>query len=288
MKLLKKTFILIISVASVFILFACNLFSKKERFVDSELYDFSKPTVIKLPEALDEISGIAYYPKDTSVFAIVDEDGLLYKIPIKNPQAAKAWRFDKQRDYEDVVLVDSTFYILVSNGDIETVHFAGDSIYKEKSNFSDNSKKTNEFESLYYNRDSGNLVMVCKSCDEDSKKTYSSFSYNFNSKSYENYIVFDAMPVAQKLGLDKVHMKASAAAINPVTEDLYVLSSLNHCIAVLSKRGLFKQLYKLDPGIYKQPEGITFTPQGDLIISNEQAETGFAELLVMKNKRKGR
>src|SRR6476646_2868851 len=36
-------------------------------------YDLSKPFIIKLPPMLDEISGLSYYAKDKSVFAIVDE-----------------------------------------------------------------------------------------------------------------------------------------------------------------------------------------------------------------------
>jgi len=290
MKAFKNAAILFTSIVTAFVLPGCGMFEGKKRFADSQQYDFSKPLVIKLPEALDEISGIAYYPKDTSVFAIIDEDGILFKIPIKNPGAAKQWRFDKRRDYEDLVLIDSTFYVLVSNGDIETIHFKGDSIYTEKSDFSTRSKKENEFESLYYNKDSGNLVIVCKSCEDDNKKTFSSYSYNFRDsvRSYNPYIIFDALPLAEKFGVEKFRAKPSAAAINPVTEDLYILSSINHFIAVLSKKGDFKELYKLDPALYKQAEGLAFTPQGDMIISNEQAEIGFGELLILKNKSKGR
>jgi len=43
-------------------------------------YDLMNPFVIKMPADLAEISGIVYYPKDTSVFAIEDEDGFFYKI----------------------------------------------------------------------------------------------------------------------------------------------------------------------------------------------------------------
>src|SRR6476620_3467463 len=109
---------------SVFLNTSCNL-SKKEKFPDSDMYALSSPKVLELPEELDEISGIAYYPKDTSVFAIIDEDGILYKIPLKNPHAVREWKFDKKRDFEDVVLIDSIFYVLVSNGDVESIRFAG-------------------------------------------------------------------------------------------------------------------------------------------------------------------
>ncbi|MEP7163757.1 MAG: SdiA-regulated domain-containing protein [Ferruginibacter sp.] len=289
MALLKNAFSLFVIIAFEFALYGCNIFGGKDRFADSEMYDFSKPRVINLPEALDEISGIAYYPKDTSVFAIVDEDGMLYKIPIMHPTATRQWRFDKRRDYEDIVLHDSTFYVLVSNGDIETIHFRGDSVVSEKADFSTRSKKANEFESLYYNNDSSKLIIVCKECEDDTKKTFSLFSYNIHgTNDYAPYMTIDAVPIAQKMGVEKMHIKASAAAINPVTEDLYILSSINHIMIVLSQKGLFRQLYKLDPGIYKQAEGLAFTPQGDMIISNEYAETGFATLLILKNKLKGR
>src|SRR5258706_124101 len=85
----------------------------------SREYDLDHPTIINLPHQLDEISGLSFYPKDTSLFSIVDEDGILYKIYLNRKYAVESWRFDKKRDFEDVVLRDSTFYVLVSNGDIE-------------------------------------------------------------------------------------------------------------------------------------------------------------------------
>ncbi len=43
----------------------------------------------------------------------------------------------------------------------------------------------------------------------------------------------------------------------------------------------------LDPIIFKQPEGITFTPWGDLLISNEAVDKyGNATLLIFKPKKK--
>jgi hypothetical protein len=36
-------------------------------------YDLEKPYILRLGDALTEISGISFYAKDTSVFAISDE-----------------------------------------------------------------------------------------------------------------------------------------------------------------------------------------------------------------------
>src|SRR4051812_33705925 len=98
----------------IFALFACKTGGKSVQPADSSMYDLAHPAIMKLPEALAEISGVAYYSKDTSVFAIEDEAGLLYKISLTKKDAIQKWKFDKKRDYEDVVLHDSIFYVLVS------------------------------------------------------------------------------------------------------------------------------------------------------------------------------
>ena len=82
-------------------------------------------------------------------------------------------------------------------------------------------------------------------------------------------------------------LKPSAIAINPVTNEFYILASVNKLLVVTDRQGKFKALYELDPAIYKQPEGIAFTPWGDMLISNESHETGLATILIIKNKQKG-
>ena len=332
---------------------------QKNKFPDTEMYDLSNPTIINLPAALDEISGISYYSKDTSVFAEIDEDGILFKVPVTHPADFKQWRFDTKKDFEDIVLSDSVFYLLVSNGDIETVKFKGDSLYTTKSNFYTESveeikdeikakeqeksknnsgkkgkkekkekkengeksgdelkdkpekekkdktltetpeekkerhlekkeKKLNEFEGLF-KTDSGTIVLVCKSCESDDKKRLSLYTFNYkdSAKSYTKLMSFDLAPIVEKLGDENIKIKPSAAAINPITKDLYILNSTGlQFLMIFSPEGKFKEVFKLDPVIYKQPEGLTFTPAGDLIISNESHKEGSGQLLIMKNKKK--
>ena len=267
---------------------ACNAEKNKIPSNPDSRYDLLNPYLIKLPDELAEISGIAYYPKDTAVFAIEDEDGVFYKISLKRNEIKK-WRFDKKHDFEDVVLHDSIFYVLISNGDIEWLQFGNaDSIITGKYEFPDAGKKRNEFESLYYDDSLRQLVLLCKDCEDDSKKTVSAWGYSIDSGLYTpSVITIDVQPVSQKLGEQKMKLKPSATAINPVTNELYILSSINHLLIVTDRAGKFKEVFELDPAIYKQAEGIAFTPAGDMIISNESHETGLANILVIKNKKKG-
>lgn len=266
---------------------SCDGLVSKTKYVNTDRYDFANPKVLKLPQVFDEISGIAYYPKDTSVFAIIDEEGLLLKISLTNPKIYQKWTFDKKRDYEDMVLIDSTFYVLASDGDIITINFVGDSLVTDHKKFKEFSDASNEFEILYDNKDSGNIVIVCKDCDNEKKSQVNSYSYSYKTPAspYADYISFNTKPINDKKGKEN-HLRASAAAINPVTNEVYMISSIQKMIVIFSKDGRFINYYDLDPGIYKQPEGMAFTPEGDLIISNEFADEGTANLLIMKNKLK--
>lgn len=278
------------------VLFSCdnNISSKnglvpKEgdaaKFKDSELYNFSQPYLINLPPELDEISGIAYYAKDTSVFAIVDEEALLYKISLNNPDHIQQWAYGKPNDYEDILLKDSTFYVLVSNGNIRMVQFNGNNITTRKFSFIPGSKKKeNEFESMYL--DSGNIIILCKDCDGDKKRKTSRFSFDMATGQYHQIDSINNLKIAGLIGEEKVALRASGAAINPVNNELYVISAINNAIYIFDAQGNPKELYELNPKLYKQPEGITFTPEGDLIISNEIYLEGNPTLLVLKNKKK--
>ena len=264
--------------------FSCNTNAQKEKFENTETFDFVSPKIINLPQALDEISGIAYYPKDTSIFAIIDEDGLLFKVSLNRPDEVKEWRFDKQRDFEDIVFLDSTFYVMVSNGDLDKITFDGDKIAVAKVDFPNASKKVNEFESMYFSADSNRLIMLCKQCEDDKKSTLSSYYFSDSAHQFVNYQTMETEPLFQKIGSKKEKIKPSAASINPLTKELYVLCSVNKIIYIQDPQGKIKDVIKLDPKIYKQPEGMAFTPEGDLIISNEVYLEGYGTLLLLKNK----
>ena len=51
---------------------------------------------------------------------------------------------------------------------------------------------------------------------------------------------------------------------------------------VADKNGVPEKVYRINPKLYKQPEGLTFTPEGHLIISNESADIGAANILIFK------
>lgn len=253
---------------------------------DSSRYDLDNPVKIKLPGSLDEISGIVFYPKDSSLFAIKDEAGILYKIFLTKKNMIAEWRFDKKRDFEDLVVHDSVFYVLISNGDIETIQFsAGETIQTTLTTFPEGMK--NEFESMYYDDSLQLLILVCKDCNKEANEPVNVWGYNITTKEYARMdSVISILPVTQDDKGKEIKLRPSAAAINPVTNELYVLASINKLLIVTDRTGKLITTYELDPDIYPQPEGMAFTPWGDLIITNEMVENVSANILIMKNKKR--
>ncbi len=275
--------LLLLAITAVFT--ACGGARKKSNLPTPAEYNLNEPEVSKLPDKLNEISGLAYYPKDSGLFAVIDEAGVLYKLFRKKKVEVQNWKFAKSGDYEDIVLLDSSFYVMKSKGDIVVFNFqTPDSIKSEEFNIPIEGQ--NEFEILYYDESIKKLVMICKNCEADDKTIVSSWFFDPQTKSFsQGFLTLDAPAILSQLEGDEKKFKPSAAAINPVTGDLYIISSINKCLVIADRDGKVKKVYPLDPKVYKQPEGITFSPSGDMYISNETAGEGLPNLLFFKYKK---
>lgn len=267
---------------------ACSV-NQADTYLSPKEYDLNKPSVLYLNDALLEISGVFFYPKDSSVFAISDENGFLYKIHLAKNYTTQRWYFDKNLDYEDVFYKDNIFYVLESNGNIHALKFSekGDTITTQTTVFDPSGKRKDEFESLYYDPQKESFIMICKNCENDKKNEVSAWAYNADTGTFTPSVFkIHTDLIANKLKIKKLKFEPSAAAINPLTGDLWILSSVNELLVITDRNGNCKEAYSLNPSIFTQPEGISFTPSGDLIISNEAGNKyNQASLLIFKRKK---
>jgi uncharacterized protein YjiK len=282
--------LILVLLAFIFVYMLPGCRSSQHRIsLPAQEYDLNYPAKLNLVEALGEISGISFYPKDSSVFAISDESGYLYKIHLNKRFITEQWRFDKKRDYEDVVQHDSSFYVLESNGNIEKLNFAlrGDTVSTRRTIFPGNNEKKNEFESLYYDDEYKGFVMICKDCEDDTYDFTTARMYDPVTDKYTQSIFrIDLHPIAERVGVENLKFRPSAAAVHPITGDVWVLSSTNELIVVMDRKGTMKDVYTLNPLIFNQPEGIAFTPSGDLLVANEAGDNyASGTLLIFKPKK---
>lgn len=261
---------------------SCGRGKEKKVYPSPKGYDLNRPVRVILPLELDEVSGLSFYDPDSSVFAISDDRGAIFKIR-PNISITK-WKFSHGADFEDLARVDSTFYVLQSNGDIFRVTY-NENIPVLKT-FSFPQDKGNEFETLYYDPALKKLVLICKDCESDKKKQLTTFSFDPNTGLFsDSSFTIPVTRINELINAGKTKFKPSAAAINPVTGDLYIISSINKLLVITDRNGIAKEAYQLDPKLFKQPEGITFSTRGDMVISNEFAQSGTADLLVFKYNR---
>jgi uncharacterized protein YjiK len=275
----RKLFLLNAWIFSVLAIIGSTSCGNKKHYKSPPGYELDKGQKIALPAELDEISGIVYYAKDNSIFAESDEKAIIYKIPLEKTGHIKRWKLDRKRDYEDMVLLDSTFYLLVSNGNLFAYRYSGnDSFLKNEYKFPP--AGNNEFETLYYDSSLHKLVMICKDCKGDVKDNTGSYAFDPVKQEFAQAFTIDTKNIHDQVKEGTKKFKPSAAAIHPLTGDLYIVASVNKLLVIADKAGNIKSSYLLDPKIFKQPEGLTFDNQGNLFISNESGGSGSANILI--------
>lgn len=64
-------------------------------------------------------------------------------------------------------------------------------------------------------------------------------------------------------------LRFSSVAVDPRSDLIYLLSAVDRMVLVVDRQGDLVYLEQLDARAHPKPEGITFLPAGDLLISNE-------------------
>jgi hypothetical protein len=244
-------------------------------------YDLSAPEGITLGDKLHEISGISYITANI-ILGENDEQGKIFNIDPLKPDDTNypSVKFGAKDDYEDIVVVDTTAFLLISDGEIVEVPGFSKAEEVKGTVIAQMGGKHNEFETLYYDKSVNSLIMLCKSCHHEKDEIRTAYRFDLASKKFSDtaYYTIPIGNIANAVKETEVKFFPSAAAINPVLDKLYIVSSIGKLLVVTDKRGKVEEAYKLDPALFKQPEGITFAPNGDMFISNEGGD-GRATLL---------
>jgi uncharacterized protein YjiK len=258
---------------------ACSQDNKTNRLFENPNYkfpyQFTEPDKSwKLPLSLVEISGLSFID-DHRLACIQDENGIIYIFNLKSGEVETEVNFGENGDYEDIVIVDSDAWVLKSNG---TLFKVTDYLIKAEpviKKYTTALSGKNNAEGLAYDPVNKNLLIACKEDPYMDEKEGSGVKaiYSFNPEKKQ----LDTEPVLL-INLDTVNyykgdatFKPSGIAIHPITGEIYILGSVGKLLLVLSRKGEMLAMIKLSSHIFRQPEGICFSPDGILYISNEGA-----------------
>lgn len=256
-------------------------------------YDLVSPSAkYKLPGSLAEISGISYY-QPNRIACIQDEKGLIYIYDLKKERISSKHLFGKSGDYEGLAVVGDTAYILRSDGviiKVEDFTNKGRNVIKISTPLS----TRNDAEGLVFDSATHALWIACKgsstlSPDAKNNGYKAVFRFDLSAEKLSDDPLFlvdlARLPVmgksswvrkqsvrlgqALKLLGEDWNFQPSGIAIHPVEDDIYIISHIGKRLVVLDRNGEIRSVNRLDPKTFRQPEGICFSPEGDLFISNE-------------------
>jgi uncharacterized protein YjiK len=215
-----------------------------------------------LPKKLKEISGLSYY-KNNQLACVNDEDGKVFIYDLTKKEVVEKIPFGKDGDYEGIEVVGNEVFILKSNGKINS--FKIGEAYERTIDCTD--PDVIEYEGLGYDPKNKRLLLAAKERvkDKDDKKMI--YAYDFDRK-----VLFKNIAIPQEQITDEANGKdfrPSGIAVNPLTGQYFILASDGKKLLVLSENGQKEALISLDPKVFKQPEGICFSPDGTLFIASE-------------------
>jgi uncharacterized protein YjiK len=195
--------------------------------------------------------------------------------------------FDDIGDFEGLAYTPDALYILRSDGRLT-----------EWNNFQANTDSIRHYQlSLFTSNNEGlcfdprhnRLLIAAKSKphDPDDKSKRYIYSYDLTSKKLKQKPLYkinvsQLENKARKFNSQQTETNAkgktkpfnfrpSSLSVHPLTDDIYIISAADKLLVVLNREGEVTYMERLNAQLYTKAEGITFLPDGTMIITNEAA-----------------
>ena len=225
-----------------------------------------------LPKELLEVSGISWMDEER-FSCIQDELGKVYIFNIRLNKIEQEITFAEKGDYEGIAIAGDLLYVLDANG---TIFEIGDyangnpkiTVYKT------HLKKKQDAESLAYDEKNNRLLIAVKAVDFNSAEYKGIYAFDLQTKRMEETPVYKidlSNKIFDEVNKGKIEnsIRPSDIAIHPLTGDIYILEGTKPKLLIMNSKGKLISLYDLKGSNFPQAEGIAFSADGKMYISNE-------------------
>ncbi len=235
----------------------------------------------RLQKELREISGLTLLDQD-HLGAVQDESGKLYVVDLHTGKIDDEIRFADDGDYEGIETVGESIFVLRSDGRL--IHVARNDVDQKPRRIKTGLSRRYDTEGLAYDPTQNVLLIACKEYAGKGlkgKRAVYAFDLRTEQLREDPYLVIDPEMIRSLGGgegriaralrklIDSSRFKPSAIAVHPMTNHIYIVSSVSSSIAIFDSAGSLLAAERLDKDELPQPEGITFLPNGDLFIASE-------------------
>ncbi|CAN5514122.1 hypothetical protein BH09BAC6_BH09BAC6_29040 [soil metagenome] len=263
-------FIKLFAVLNILVFAACR---QKPAYTNPAGYDLTKPQKYIMPDSLSEISGIAFNKGNAdTLYAEEDEHGRVYYLK-PGAQTAGHTEFKVEGDFEDMAIINNQVVVLQSKGVFFT--FPLSSVLNPKI---DNPSKIKdllpegEYEGMYGDEKESKLYVLCKHCSDDKAKESSGYIFDMaadGALKQSGEFKLNVKHIEEMMGEQKIKFHPSALSRSPLTGEWFILSSVNKVLVIADEKWKIREVHRLNPDVFIQPEGMTFDKQNNLYISNE-------------------
>lgn len=225
-----------------------------------------------LPKELLEVSGITWM--DEERFACVqDELGKVFIFNIRLNKIEQEISFAEKGDYEGIAVAGGVLYVLEANGSIFEIREYRNgnpkiTVYKT------HLKKKQDAESLAYDEKNNRLLVAVKAVDLNSNDYKGIYAFDLNTKRMDESPVYKidlTNKIFEEVNKGKIENSISPSdlAVHPLTGDIYILEGTKPKLLIMNSKGALISLYDLKGADFPQAEGIAFSADGKMYISNE-------------------
>lgn len=254
-------------------------------------FDLARPTrTFELPHELHELSAIAVLDQRT-VACVQDEKGALFLFDLVLGKVVRELRFGDKGDYEGLARVGDDYYVLRSDGLL--LHLAPDGKHLRQLAVIPLGLPLPESEGICPDAGGKRLWIAPKEFGKQPKEHRDDrplFQFDLTAQQSlpEPALVLSIAAVermALQLGVDlptrttqkgkervELELHFSDITVRPQTGELYLLSSVDHLLVVVSPTGAVRHVARLDDKLLPQPESVAFLPDGDLLLGSEGGE----------------
>ena len=226
----------------------------------------------ELPAELKNISAIDYISPATMA-CLQDEVGSIFILNLDSGAIEKEFPFGPPGSYKGLVIIGSDAYVACADGRIiEIKQYASDK--REIIEHGTHLTIEEEVNGLCYDRKNRRLLVTIKGTEDGNQLYKGIYSFRLTEKRMlaKPVIKIDlrnrVFRNLQPKNIQSV-FQPSDLDINPVTGLLYIVDGTRVQLLRMRMNENIKDLTELDREKMIQPEGITFTPSGELFIASK-------------------
>ncbi|MCB9207499.1 MAG: SdiA-regulated domain-containing protein [Ignavibacteriales bacterium] len=239
--------------------------------------------VVKLPSSLDEVSGITF-SSEGNLFCHNDESGIIFQLDTLTGKLVKYFQIGSwgiEADFEDIAIAGERFFLITSSGILYEFK-EGTNLEKVEFKEIDLGFSSNyEIEGLCCDPETNSLLIASKKYagkKNKGKRAVYSFLLETNSLVDVPRFLLSLEEIENKFGIKEFF--PSAISREPKTGNFHILSSKGgSSIIEIDNNGNLLAGFKLSNKKHPQPEGLAFTKNGKMFITDE-AVNGAARITI--------